>query len=114
MWFCVGPEKDLIHLFYFIFFRATNLWKPLGGRGAYGGQVVGQALAAAAMTKPDDAHVHSLHCYFVKTGEANTINLLNFVLIPKYLDIAIVEFILKSHKYLVLSKISINNSLISL
>lgn len=35
----------------------------------YGGQVIGQALAAAARTVPADRHCHSLHCYFMRPGD---------------------------------------------
>ena len=43
----------------------------MGGRGVFGGQVVGQALVAAGHTKPKDVdvHVHSIHCYFVRAGK---------------------------------------------
>lgn len=42
--------------------------KP-GGKGrVFGGQVVGQALMAAAKTVPEDRPVHSLHCYFMRPG----------------------------------------------
>ncbi|MEO1042801.1 MAG: acyl-CoA thioesterase II [Pseudomonadota bacterium] len=34
----------------------------------FGGQVIGQALAAAERTVPDDRAVHSLHAYFVRAG----------------------------------------------
>ncbi|MBN8830294.1 MAG: acyl-CoA thioesterase II [Sphingomonadales bacterium] len=40
-----------------------------GGVGrVFGGQVIGQALVAAAKTVPDDRLVHSLHCYFLRPG----------------------------------------------
>src|SRR5689334_19593739 len=36
----------------------------------FGGQVAGQALVAAARTvDPDQAHVHSLHAYFLRPGD---------------------------------------------
>ncbi len=34
----------------------------------FGGQVVAQALRAAALTVDDDHHVHSLHAYFIRGG----------------------------------------------
>lgn len=34
----------------------------------FGGQIVGQALVAAAHAVSRDEQVHSLHCYFVRTG----------------------------------------------
>ena len=42
--------------------------KPGGVGRVYGGQVVGQALAAAAKTVAEDRPVHSLHCYFMRPG----------------------------------------------
>ncbi len=38
--------------------------------GLYGGQIVAQALRAAAMTVPPQFLVHSLHAYFIRRGEA--------------------------------------------
>jgi acyl-CoA thioesterase-2 len=35
----------------------------------FGGQVAGQALVAAARTVVDDRHVHSLHAYFLRSGD---------------------------------------------
>ncbi|XP_076470536.1 acyl-coenzyme A thioesterase 8-like [Babylonia areolata] len=49
-------------------YRSRELWKPFGGRAVFGGQVVGQALAAAVYSVPDDHHAHSLHCYFLRPG----------------------------------------------
>jgi acyl-CoA thioesterase-2 len=41
-----------------------------GGIGrVFGGQVVGQALVAAAKTVPENRLVHSLHCYFLRPGD---------------------------------------------
>ncbi len=40
---------------------------PWGGR-LFGGQVVAQALRAAAQTVSDDRPVHSLHSYFIRPG----------------------------------------------
>uniref|UniRef100_A0A914WLF3 Acyl-CoA thioesterase II n=1 Tax=Plectus sambesii TaxID=2011161 RepID=A0A914WLF3_9BILA len=47
-------------------FRSTHLvpGKKEGSR-VYGGQVMGQALMAAAKTVPDEFHPHSFHCYFI-------------------------------------------------
>lgn len=36
----------------------------------FGGQIVGQALVAAARAVSRDEQVHSLHCYFVRAGTA--------------------------------------------
>ncbi|KAL8590619.1 hypothetical protein ACOMHN_011055 [Nucella lapillus] len=49
-------------------YRSRHLWKPCGGRAVFGGQVVGQALAAAAYSVASDHHAHSLHCYFLRPG----------------------------------------------
>lgn len=38
-------------------------------RRVYGGQVLGQALSAAAQTVPDDRMAHSLHAYFLLAGD---------------------------------------------
>ena len=37
---------------------------------AFGGQVVGQALAAAGLTVPPDRQLHSMHGYFLRPGAA--------------------------------------------
>ncbi len=37
----------------------------------FGGQVMGQALSAASQTIADGRSVHSLHCYFLKSGDVN-------------------------------------------
>ncbi|MEC7949380.1 MAG: acyl-CoA thioesterase domain-containing protein, partial [Myxococcota bacterium] len=44
--------------------------QDLGWGAVFGGQVVGQALSAAAQTVPDDRVVHSLHGYFLRQGDA--------------------------------------------
>ena len=44
------------------------LYKPPMARGVYGGQVIGQALMAAALTVPANVPVHSFHCYFLRGG----------------------------------------------
>ncbi|MCT7376457.1 acyl-CoA thioesterase II [Chelativorans salis] len=41
----------------------------VGWQRVFGGQVIGQALVAAQRTVPDDRHVHSLHCYFMRPGD---------------------------------------------
>jgi acyl-CoA thioesterase II len=43
--------------------------QDLGWGRIFGGQVLGQALSAAAQTVPRDRHVHSLHAYFLRVGE---------------------------------------------
>ncbi|KAF1856274.1 hypothetical protein Lal_00000685 [Lupinus albus] len=42
--------------------------KPGGVGRVFGGQVIGQALAAAERTVPEDRPVHSLHAYFLRGG----------------------------------------------
>jgi acyl-CoA thioesterase II len=42
--------------------------RDLGGKSVYGGQVIGQALVAAARTV-EDALPHSLHAYFLRPGD---------------------------------------------
>lgn len=44
--------------------------QDLGWGNVFGGQVLGQALSAAAQTVPEDRPVHSLHGYFLRTGDA--------------------------------------------
>ena len=44
------------------------LYKPPLARGVYGGQVIGQALMAAACTVPANIPIHSFHCYFILSG----------------------------------------------
>lgn len=45
------------------------LWKPLGARGVYGGQVIGQALASAMRTVDQSKSLHSMHGYFLRKGD---------------------------------------------
>ncbi|XP_029358530.1 acyl-coenzyme A thioesterase 8 [Echeneis naucrates] len=49
-------------------YRGTHHWVPHTQR-LFGGQIVGQALVAAADTVGDSLHAHSLHCYFVRAGD---------------------------------------------
>ncbi len=44
--------------------------QDLGWGAVFGGQVLGQALSAAAQTVPIERHVHSLHGYFLRAGDA--------------------------------------------
>ena len=44
--------------------------QDLGWGAIFGGQVLGQALSAAAQTVPPERHVHSLHAYFLRQGDA--------------------------------------------
>ena len=44
--------------------KSTEGWQRV-----YGGQVLGQALAAAAATVPQDRMMHSLHGYFILAGD---------------------------------------------
>lgn len=45
--------------------------QDLGWGQVFGGQVLGQALSAAAQTVSVDRHVHSLHAYFLRPGDAS-------------------------------------------
>jgi acyl-CoA thioesterase II len=53
-------------------FRSKTLWMPPGARAVYGGQVVGQSLAASRKCLTDDKELHSLHSYFLKGGDPRT------------------------------------------
>jgi acyl-CoA thioesterase-2 len=44
--------------------------QDLGWGNVFGGQVIGQALSAAAQTVPEERAVHSVHGYFLRTGNA--------------------------------------------
>ncbi len=45
--------------------------QDLGWGTVFGGQVLGQALSAAAQTVPSDRHVHSMHAYFLRPGDVH-------------------------------------------
>jgi len=45
--------------------------QDLGWGAVFGGQVLGQALSAAEQTVPADRPVHSLHGYFLRSGDAS-------------------------------------------
>lgn len=44
--------------------------QDLGFRSVFGGQVLGQALSAAYQTVPEYRRAHSLHAYFLRSGDA--------------------------------------------
>ncbi|CEP11507.1 hypothetical protein [Parasitella parasitica] len=46
-------------------YMSKELWLPFGSRGAFGGQIVAQALKSAWETVHQDFFVHSLHSYFI-------------------------------------------------
>jgi acyl-CoA thioesterase II len=48
----------------------ASVLAPGRANGLYGGQVVAQALLAAARTVPDERRPHSLHGYFLRRGDA--------------------------------------------
>ena len=50
-------------------FRGVS--QDLGFRQLYGGQVIGQCVSAASKTVEDARHVHSLHGYFLRPGDAS-------------------------------------------
>lgn len=55
-----------------VFVNAAPLFKPLWGRGAFGGAVLAQALSAAQATVPADFVPDTMHCHFfvgAKTDE---------------------------------------------
>ena len=43
--------------------------RDIGTKYVFGGQVLGQALAACQRTVTSDRHVHSLHAYFLRAGD---------------------------------------------
>ena len=49
-------------------FRGAS--QDLGFRALFGGQVLGQSLSAATQTVEPARHVHSLHGYFLRSGDA--------------------------------------------
>ncbi len=49
-------------------FRGSS--RDIGTTRVYGGQVLGQAIRAAQYTV-GDLHVHSLHAYFLRSGDHN-------------------------------------------
>jgi acyl-CoA thioesterase-2 len=50
-------------------YRAHNPVRPFTDH-LYGGQVAAQALRAAGLTVPEGRHPHSMHCYYLRAGEA--------------------------------------------
>eukprot|EP01006_Ploeotia_vitrea_P019044 TRINITY_DN510_c0_g1_i1.p2 TRINITY_DN510_c0_g1~~TRINITY_DN510_c0_g1_i1.p2 ORF type:complete len:331 (-),score=26.66 TRINITY_DN510_c0_g1_i1:1562-2554(-) len=48
----------------------AQLWRPIGARGVFGGQILGQALVAASREMPPEFKCHSLHAYFLLAGNA--------------------------------------------
>ncbi|KAG2227460.1 hypothetical protein INT45_007485 [Circinella minor] len=52
-------------------YMSKELWLPPGARGAFGGQIVAQALRAAFNTVREEFHVHSLHSYFILPGNVD-------------------------------------------
>ena len=49
-------------------FRGVS--QDLGFRQLFGGQVIGQSLSAASQTVAVDRHMHSMHAYFLRPGDA--------------------------------------------
>ncbi|ORZ36235.1 acyl-CoA thioesterase II [Catenaria anguillulae PL171] len=47
----------------------AHLWRPVGARGVFGGQIIGLSLVAATNTVPRTHKVHSLHSYFLLGGD---------------------------------------------
>ncbi|SAM09328.1 hypothetical protein [Absidia glauca] len=52
-------------------YMSQELWLPIGARGAFGGQIVAQALRAAFHTVGKTFNVHSLHSYFILPGDVS-------------------------------------------
>lgn len=46
-------------------FRSNSLWLPVRARGAFGGQVISQALVSATNCVEPEYALHSMHCYFL-------------------------------------------------
>ena len=44
---------------------------PVPGGRVFGGQVLGQGVMAAGQTVEEDRHIHSLHGYFLRAGDAS-------------------------------------------
>src|ERR1700761_3251935 len=63
-------ERDPANAVQDLYTNTRPLWHPPGARGAYGGAVIAQCLAAAQNTVPKNFTVHSMHCYFVLAGNA--------------------------------------------
>lgn len=73
----MSAMPDLIEMFslfdseartHYDIFTGPALVTPHGR--SFGGQVVGQGLAAAGETVDDERTVHSLHCYFLRPGDS--------------------------------------------
>lgn len=45
--------------------------QDLGFKQLFGGQVLGQSLSAASQTVAAERHVHSVHGYFLRPGDAS-------------------------------------------
>ncbi|KAJ1956692.1 acyl-CoA thioesterase [Linderina pennispora] len=49
-------------------YMSVDLWRPMGNRGVFGGQVIGQAMSAAAKTVENPFRCNSFHGYFLAAG----------------------------------------------
>ncbi|SHK81179.1 acyl-CoA thioesterase II [Rhodothermus profundi] len=68
------PVDQLLHLLNLErieenIFRGPS--RDIGSPTVFGGQVLGQALRAAAYTVPAERQIHSLHAYFILPGDPN-------------------------------------------
>lgn len=68
------PVDHLLHLLNLEqleenIFRGPS--RDIGSPSVFGGQVLGQALRAAAYTVPPERRAHSLHAYFILPGDPN-------------------------------------------
>ncbi|KAJ7139801.1 hypothetical protein C8R44DRAFT_828194 [Mycena epipterygia] len=64
-----GAAGQQVERFEVDLFRSKSLWLPMRARGAFGGQVISQALVSAT-NSVDPAF--GLHCYFLSSASAST------------------------------------------
>lgn len=67
----ISDILDLCLAVFFVVLRGTHHWVPRTQR-LFGGQIIGQALVAAAKSVGENLYAHSLHCYFVRAGGTST------------------------------------------
>lgn len=54
-----------------LFTNTRAAWHPPGARGIFGGFAISQCLSAAQRTVPSNFTIHSMHCYFVLSGNSD-------------------------------------------
>src|ERR1700690_3154209 len=72
----VTPPKDatlaeILDIEQIDHFLYRGISRPTNFTRVFGGEVAAQALVAAGRTVPADRHVHSLHGYFLRPGDAS-------------------------------------------